>query len=784
MRDGESYDSSSSLSLNDSPKSTFLIARVQSVNFISKQRNTPNEGSDSPHMIPVTTRRTGRNSIFNFEDSLKASRPSIESRTVLLPDMSCIGEQLFETKIIDNVGAQTHFHTIQKHFSDKFSSQMILTVLASFHDVLEQFTSRVVGKRGRSFDSMREDIDVQRLEECVNDLFVTCLSRPYCRGGSASQSVFTFQANFKVWSSCLPLVTRCFQMWSTALPLQTKQWQEFAYHLSNLKNTSYNVDVVNDLEEILIRKYSSQESLPVSMQVAEDNTDDKSHNVNIGVKANGSSKILLYATAEKIIEVLVFREAEFSANFKEVFFCGFRNFITPMLLLRHLMGCVEKVIQEPGQNQVESSSGRSLSASSTTVPRVMNLLKYWITAYGSDWDEHLLADAHLFLERFNAQVQERKAIRSNPDDAVVEGSGICVPKRLSVKPISIPSVEENADEPIGAMSTSTYESPLLGSLKNAEVLQQATDTAANQRDEIETAFTLVGDAVASAVSHMSISKQSSPAKPASFLSVASSPPVTSRTSASFYVSTFQVFARAMVKHLKSSNRFEPDSADGAFDSLPEKTARGTTTQRSAIGVFQFFRQNVDAGDLFLMTSPKHWAQCLTLHSFHIFRRFQTEEFFRAPFPAWQSKPESLRKQLVPNISENTDFFNLIKDFFVGCIFRNDSSYRKRALVHVIDIAYCMKQLNNFDGMFSAMSALDSVGVFRLKKTWQSITTPEYQAKLSDLRFLMESRNKYANYTEALRTAFPPKLPYIGHFLGSLFMQSERHPKVSQAKPNF
>ena len=236
----------------------------------------------------------------------------------------------------------------------------------------------------------------------------------------------------------------------------------------------------------------------------------------------------------------------------------------------------------------------------------------------------------------------------------------------------------------------------------------------------------------------------------------------------------------MVKHLRSSNRFEPDSAGGAFDNLP---ARGTTTQRSATGVFQFFRQNVDAGDLFLMTSPKHWAQCLTLHSFYMFRRFQPEEFFRSPFPAWQVKPESLRKQLVPNISANTDFFNLIKDFFVGCIFRNDATYRKRAIMHVIDIAYCMKQLNNFDGMFSAMSALDSVGVFRLKKIWQSISNPEYEAKLSELRFLMESRSKYANYTEALRKAFPPKLPYIGHFLGSLFMQSERHPKVSQSKLN-
>ena len=102
-------------------------------------------------------------------------------------------------------------------------------------------------------------------------------------------------------------------------------------------------------------------------------------------------------------------------------------------------------------------------------------------------------------------------------------------------------------------------------------------------------------------------------------------------------------------------------------------------------------------------------------------------------------------------------------------------------MHVIDIAYFMKQLNNFDGMFSSMSALDSVGVYRLKKLWSSVSNPEYEAKLADLHFLMESRNKYANYTAALRSASPPKLPYVGHFLGSLFMQSERHPKVGQYK---
>ena len=782
MRDGERSDSSTSFSQNDSPKSTFLTASVQSTILRrSVQRNIVQDGSGLPAMTPLKTTRTSRHSIFQFEDSLKVSKPSIQSQTVLLSDMSCIGEQLFETKIIDNVGSHTHLYTVQKHFNDRFSSQMVLAALASLHDVLEQFTSRVVGKRGRSFDLLRDDIDILRLEECVNDLFVTCLSRPYCRGGSSSQTVFTFRVNFKVWSVCLPLVTRCFQMWSSALPLKTKQWQEFAYHLSNLKNTSYNDDVVRDLEDILIRGYSSQAFLPVSIQVAEDNTDDKSRHVNIGVKALENSKQLLYATTEKIIEVLVFREAEFK-DFKEVFFCGFRTFITPMQLLCYLMGCVEKIIYEAGQLQIESSAGHSLSVSSTTVPRVMNLLKYWITTYGSDWDEHLLSAAHLFLERCTAQVQEQNAVAEFNVDTVRRSSDVnsLMPKRLSVSNTQLSRItigEEDTNTPIDSLSTSnpvrTDESPLVGSLNSEGVQEPATNSAVTQRDENVTAFDLVGHAVASAFSNIAPPKQS-PAK------LAGPPSPSSRPSTIFYVSTFQVFARAMVKHLRSSNRFEPDSAGGAFDNLP---ARGTTTQRSATGVFQFFRQNVDAGDLFLMTSPKHWAQCLTLHSFYMFRRFQPEEFFRSPFPAWQVKPESLRKQLVPNISANTDFFNLIKDFFVGCIFRNDATYRKRAIMHVIDIAYCMKQLNNFDGMFSAMSALDSVGVFRLKKIWQSISNPEYEAKLSELRFLMESRSKYANYTEALRKAFPPKLPYIGHFLGSLFMQSERHPKVSQSKLN-
>jgi len=300
-----------------------------------------------------------------------------------------------------------------------------------------------------------------------------------------------------------------------------------------------------------------------------------------------------------------------------------------------------------------------------------------------------------------------------------------------------------------------------------DVSQSATFISNNQAIEQVSAFSIVGHAISIGVSNLTISPKNSSAR----LQSTNAP---NRSLNEFILSTFQVFVRALVKHLKSSGFSEKKSKDSAFDSLPSKNVKMPVLSLQ-VSVFQFFRQNIDVGDLFLMHSPKHWAQCLTLHSFHIFRRFQAQEFFRQPFPAWQVKPDNLKKILVPNISANAEFFNLVKDFLVGCIFRVDNDSRKRVLVHIIEIAYCMKQMNNFDGMFSSVSALDSVGVFRLKRLWLSVSTPDIDLKLGELRFLMESRNKYANYTAALRSASPPKLPYIAHFLGSLFMHSERHP---------
>ena len=760
-------------------KSSFFAACTERSSFIRLQRQkTQDYLSFSRRTSDVFKKTldftTIKRTIVHGEDTVYTSQTDEIS-----DELSCTGELLYETKIFEKIN--NHLCLSFTHFSDLFSTQMVLSVLASLHDVIDQFSSRL-GAQNQSLDISRDDIDVRRLEECVNDLFVTCFSRPYCFSNTSTHVIITFEPNFKVWNECLPLVIRCFAMWSTAFPLKTKIWQEFFYHSSNLKQTKYeglpaHEDIISLLEENLIRGHLSQEMAPLSIQELDDDTDEKSATVNKVVKSSENGKQLLAATVEKIIDALVFREAEFGSTFKEVFFCGFRNFIEPMRLLCYLMGCVENVINDMSTKSADGNARPSWSQKSATIPRVMNLLKYWITTYGSDWDEHLLTAAHVLIERCTSRVMEIVPAAETDDHidvAAIDSASSVVRNRSS-------SAEHSNMFPKRVPS---FRSPL-PVIKETPVTASASPSAINQPNQSSAASATISSAlananamVASSVSNL-LATQKSPTHTHTHTQththkLASSTP---RSSHEIVLTTFQVFVRAMIKHLKSSSRLEQDPSDGAFDTLPSKVNRSPMNRSNA--VFQFFRQNIDAGDVFLMTSPKHWAQSLTLHSFHIFKKFQAEEFFRQPFPAWQVKPESLKKVLVPNISANTDFFNLIKDFLVGCLFRSENSSRKRVLMHIIDIAYCMKQMNNFDGMFSSMSALDSVGVYRLKKLWSSVSTPEYEAKLAELRFLMESRNKYANYTAALRTASPPKLPYVGHFLGSLFMQSERHPKVLQ-----
>jgi len=309
-QDGEKSPSISHDSLNvgsrdskNMSRSSFFIARTESVQRIRQRRRKSQEQNSTISLSPVISSRPTSYVSSGEESSQSASISSFSSRTQETSELSCIGEQLYETNITEKKGTQSFFLPLPKHFSVECSTQVVLSVLATLHDVVEQVTSNFVDVVGSSLDIMREDIDVCRLEECVNNLFETCLSRPYCQGSSV-QSVYTFEANFNVWSMCLPLVLRCFARWSAVLPLRTKRWQEFFYHFLNLKNTKFeglpaHDDIVRLLEDTLIKKYQTQDLLTLSIQDVEDVTDEKNPSLNKVVKTNEFGKQLLAATEEK-----------------------------------------------------------------------------------------------------------------------------------------------------------------------------------------------------------------------------------------------------------------------------------------------------------------------------------------------------------------------------------------------------------------------------------------------------------------------------------------------------
>ncbi len=108
--------------------------------------------------------------------------------------------------------------------------------------------------------------------------------------------------------------------------------------------------------------------------------------------------------------------------------------------------------------------------------------------------------------------------------------------------------------------------------------------AINQPNQSSSASAIISSApanvntiVASSVSNL-FATTISPAKSAS---------PTPRSSHEIILTTFQIFVRAMIKHLKSSSRLELDPSDGAFDTLPQRLTDAPFYRSNA--VFQLFR---------------------------------------------------------------------------------------------------------------------------------------------------------------------------------------------------
>lgn len=167
--------------------------------------------------------------------------------------------------------------------------------------------------------------------------------------------------------------------------------------------------------------------------------------------------------------------------------------------------------------------------------------------------------------------------------------------------------------------------------------------------------------------------------------------------------------------------------------------------------------------------PFDLAKQLTLMDNQAYCQIQPEELLDLNFSA---KRKHLG--LAPNVNEMTVMANRLAAYVGDSILSGNVAVvktRKNVLKHWLKVADKLLLLRNFNSLMTIMSALQSVNILRLRRTWE-VLSPKYTARFQELKQTVSMDKNYAGLRQLVREMEVPTVPYIGVYLTDLTFIAE------------
>lgn len=171
----------------------------------------------------------------------------------------------------------------------------------------------------------------------------------------------------------------------------------------------------------------------------------------------------------------------------------------------------------------------------------------------------------------------------------------------------------------------------------------------------------------------------------------------------------------------------------------------------------------------LTLHPVEFARQLTLIEFDLFRAIKPSELINVRDLGFRSRKED-KYESSPNLSRMTRHFTLLSYWIRKCIVEAEDFDKRSAIYNrAIEIMGVLRELNNFTGLLSIGSAIESAPIVRLSHTRKTLTNTTMKV-MDDYRELNEDHQK--KLQRELKHCNPPCIPYLGSYQTKLIHAKE------------